>query len=77
MDYKKYQDEQITSLGFDPDKLTDDQKEILLQPLEAPENYAQDGEITPTQAKEIWLNKLKKAGFTPLQRFNIQRKMGI
>ncbi len=75
--YENYQNEQINALGFDPAKLNSLQKEILLQPMEAPENYHHDGEVTPTQAKTIWEGKLKKAGFSTLQIFNIKRKMSL
>ena len=74
---KKYQDEQVKALGFDPEKLTQVQIDIMLQPMEAPENYHQDGEITPAQAKQHWNNQMKRAGFTALQIFSIAKKIGI
>lgn len=64
-DYEKYQREQIIGLGFDPDKLSDEQKDVMLEPSEAPENYACDGEITPAQALRRWKGKLADSGFTP------------
>jgi hypothetical protein len=76
-DYEKYQKEQITALGFDPEKLTEDQKYILLEPSEAPENYMCDGEISRTQAKQRWTRKMKEAGFTEIQIMNAKKKIGI
>ena len=74
-DYEKYKKEQVTALGFDFDKLTETQKDILLQPSEAPENYHHDGEVSPKQAKTIWRENMKKAGFTALEVFKAERKI--
>ena len=76
-DYEKYRKEQITALGFDPEKLSDAQKDILLEPSEAPENYHCDGEITPADAKKRWTRKMKEAGFTEIEIMNAKRKIGI
>ena len=76
-DHKQYQNGQITSMGFDPEKLTDAQKDILLEPIEAPENYACDGEISPAQAKQRWSRKMKEAGFSEIEVMNAKRKIGI
>ena len=69
--------EQVKALGFDPDKLTENQVYILVEPVVAPENYHHDGEVTSAQAKEIWRKSMKNHGFTPLQIFNAERKMGL
>ena len=45
--------------GFDKDKLTDEQIEIILQPDWGPENFYQDGEISPAEADRLWVQKLK------------------
>jgi len=74
-DYEKYKRDKIKAIGLDPDKLTQDQIDLILEPIEAPENYHHDGEITPDQAQKIWQADLKKAGFTPLQVFNITKKI--
>lgn len=76
-DYEKFQKEQIKALGFDPEKLNEDQKYILLEPSEAPENYMCDGEISPAQAKQRWTRKMKEAGFTEIEIMNAKRKIGI
>jgi hypothetical protein len=76
-DYEKYQKEQIVALGFNPDKLTENQKYILLEPIEAPENYHCDGEITPAQAKQRWTRKMKEAGFKEIEIMNVKKKMRL
>lgn len=76
-DYEEYRNQQITALGFDPAKLTDAKKDILLEPSEAPENYYCDGEISPTQAKQRWTRKMKETGFTEIEIMNAKRKIGI
>lgn len=73
--YRQDCEKQILEMGFDPGKLNDTQKDILLQPINAPENYAHDGELSPKQAKENWRSKMKRAGFTALQLFNVERKI--
>jgi hypothetical protein len=40
--------------------LTDEQIELILQPIELQENYYQDGELDEIQARRLWLNKLSK-----------------
>ena len=74
---RKFQEEQIKALGLDLAKLTQTQIDIVLQPSEAPENYHQDGEVTPAEAKQHWQNQMKRAGFTALETFNIARKLGL
>lgn len=76
-DYEKYQNQQIVNLGFDPNKLTEDQKWIILEPMEAPENYYCDGELSPAQAKQRWTRKMKEAGFSEIEIMNAKKKIGI
>ena len=64
-DYDKYLDDQLTEKGFDASKLNEDQKRLILQPSEAPENFSMDGEVTPTQAMKIWKQRLASAGLSP------------
>lgn len=48
--------------------VTPEQAEIILQPIHAPENFYQDGEISEFEAMENWLNKLKMSGINPYYR---------
>jgi hypothetical protein len=73
--FSEYENNLMRTLGFDPDKLTEDQKYILTEPFCAPENYYHDGEVTHAQAKQIWRNAMKKAGFTALEIFKVEQKM--
>jgi hypothetical protein len=66
-DYEKYNNDTLSRLGFDPEKLTKNQKDAILEPLEAPENYMCDGEISPAQALSRWKQKLAQNGLTPVQ----------
>ena len=45
-DYEKYTDNELKQAGFNTDKLTQEQKDVITEPTEAPENYYCDGEIT-------------------------------
>lgn len=76
-DYEKYRKDSITALGFDPEKLTEGQKEILLQPDEAPENYMCDGEVSQSQAKTMWTNRMRREGFTEAEIKKAKKKIGI
>lgn len=75
MTYLDYCKDTVKRLGLNPDKYTDLQIEFIAEPIEAPEIYACDGEITPYQAEENWLNKLRKAGLSPLQRTIVKEKV--
>jgi hypothetical protein len=44
--------------GFDVERLTKPQKELILQPLNDAEGYSQDNELTMAQAFKLWLNRL-------------------
>ena len=56
--------EELQQAGFDVVRLTERQKELIMQPSYAPENYHHDGEVTPNQAKQIWLRNLKQSGLS-------------
>lgn len=62
--YEIYQNEQISAMGINPLNLTALQKDIILEPIDAPENYHHDGEVTPEQAFKIWATKLKNSGIS-------------
>lgn len=66
-DYEKYQNSQLKSGGFNPETLTEDQKGIILQPSEGPENFYCDGEISHKEALAWWIQKLKRSGLNQAQ----------
>ena len=51
-----------------PLTVTPEQAILILEPVEAPENFYCDGEISHHQAMENWLNKLKNSGLNPYHR---------
>ena len=57
-----YEQKIFDKCGFDKDKLTDEQIEIILQPDWGPENFFQDGEIGPDEAERLWIHKLRVLG---------------
>ena len=61
-DYQKYQDDLLNNAGFNLNTLTEEQKSLILMPLEAPENYMCDGEINGKVAFKLWINKMKELG---------------
>lgn len=73
----KYVIEQITKLGFKPEELSAEKKYILLEPIDAPENYHCDGEVNKDQAKARWKGKMQDAGFTLPQTNRVARHYGI
>lgn len=64
MEYIDYCKSTLEDLGIDTGNLTDEQIELLAQPLEAPENFYCDGEISASQAESHWISKLKRSGLT-------------
>ena len=54
-----YEQKILDKCGFNKDRLTDEQIEIIFQPEWGPENFYQDGEITPAEADRLWVQKLK------------------
>ena len=57
-----YEQKIFDKCGFDKDKLTDEQIEIILQPDWGPENFYQDGEISPDEADTLWVQRLIQLG---------------
>lgn len=47
--------------------MTDEQRDLIAEPSDAPENFYHDGEVTTRQAVDIWTTKMKKAGLTNTQ----------
>jgi len=74
--HEEYQREVLTKMGLDFDKLTDEQKYMALEPMDAPENYHCDGEISNREADMRWGVRLKEVGFSTLQVYNIKRHIG-
>ena len=54
-----YEQKILDKCGFNKDRLTDEQIEIRFQPEWGPENFYQDGEISPAEADRLWVQKLK------------------
>jgi hypothetical protein len=67
-DYEKYTDNELTKAGFNTDELTQEQKNVITEPTEAPENYYCDGEITGKQAYRFWNQRLTRCGLTASQK---------
>ena len=57
-----YEQKIFDKCGFNKDKLTDEQIEIIFQPDWGPENFHQDGEISPDEAKRLWVYELRALG---------------
>lgn len=55
-------DTKLKAHGFDVVKLTDEQKYLIEQPDEAPENFYQDGELNFKDALAWWKEQMKRAG---------------
>lgn len=72
--YGDYKNQKLSDNGFDVMKLSEEQKDLILQPSEAPEVYYQDGEITPKQASIVWKKSLKEYG---LSDSDIQRAINM
>jgi len=77
LDLEKYRDEQIIRLGFAPSKLTFIQKDVLLEPIDAPENYDCGGELSPYQAKVIWQRRMFECGFNQSNIKKAAKNLGI
>lgn len=73
--HSPYQVKQLKHLGLDPDKITDVQRDIVLQPDEAPENYAHDGEYGEKENRRIWKQRMLETGFAPDQVNILERKI--
>ena len=57
-----YEQKILDKCGFNKDKLTDEQIEIIFQPEWGPENFYQEGEISPDEADTLWVQKLIRMG---------------
>ena len=57
-----YEQKILNTCGFNKDELTDEQIEIIFQPDWGPENFFQDGEISPDEAKRLWVYELRALG---------------
>ena len=77
MNEQTYREEQLKALGLDPTKLTEAQIDIALQPIDAPENYHQDGEISNGEAKNNFIVKMRYAGFNSIQINKIVKHYGL
>lgn len=64
MEYTNICKSTLQRLGIDIRNLTDDQIELLAEPIEAPENFCHDGEVTNYQAIKIWKNRLLQSGLS-------------
>jgi len=60
--HSAYQKQTLTANGFKVDKLTQSQIDTIMEPFDAPENYMCDGEITASQAKKRYKEKLIQSG---------------
>ena len=54
-----YEQKILEKCRFNKDRLTDEQIEIIFQPEWGPENFYQDGEISPAEADRLSVQKLK------------------
>ena len=68
---------QLRNYGIEPDELTDDQRNIIMEPMEAPENYYCDGEITPAEADRNWIQRLNNSGLSKLQVYKARKMNGL
>ena len=75
--FENYENEQIKNLGFKPEDISENKRYILLEPVNAPENYHCDGEINAAQAKARWKRKMQEAGFTSAETLRVAIKYGI
>ena len=71
MDFEEQMAEQrertLMFAGFKPEDLSDDQMDVILEPEEAPENYACDCEITESEARDRWRDRLEESGLSTVQ----------
>lgn len=57
-----YADKELQKAGFDISTLTNEQKDLIVEPSYAPENFMQDGEISVADAKSLWKQRLIRSG---------------
>ena len=58
----EYEKKLLEEIGIDINALTDEQLETILIPVHAPENYHQDGEISPERADYLHSQRLIQCG---------------
>lgn len=75
--FDEYENEQIKNLGFKPEDISAEKRYILLEPVNAPENYYCDGEINSAQAKSRWKRRMMEAGFSSAETLRVAIKYGI
>ena len=66
-EFRQRQQKSLADAGFEVNKLTQTQLDLINEPSEAPENYHCDGEVSPQQAFNHWLEKLTRAGLNHTQ----------
>ena len=71
--YEREVNAQLRNAGLDPDELTTEQRYLILEPNEAPENYYCDGEITPAEADRNYIRRLNNCGLSKLQVYKIRK----
>lgn len=77
MDLEKMEIEDIKALGLNPDAFTSSQRQLILEPSWAPENYYCDGEITAEEADASYLRRLRASGLSEGQvQLIIKRVLG-
>jgi hypothetical protein len=59
--------------GLNPDDYTDEQMRVIMKPLDAPEDYYQDGEVNDEEAEEIWVWQMQQAEISPIDIIRIKR----
>ena len=58
-------DKALIANGIDIAGLTEAQKEEILMPINGPENYYQDGQLSEPQAKLNWISNMQKLNIPP------------
>jgi hypothetical protein len=58
-------DKTLIANGIDIAGLTAEQKEEILMPINGPENYYQDGQLSEPQAKLNWISNMQKLNIPP------------
>lgn len=71
--YEKMVDTDLINYGLDPTELTDEQRYLIMEPMEAPENFHCDGEITPAEAEKNWIRRLNSCGLSKLQVYKARK----
>lgn len=72
--YQRLVDNRLTHYGFDTSKLDINQKYLIVQPMDGPENYCADGEWTEEYAFSNWMSNLRRSG---LEESDIQKALKL